>query len=436
MSRSFRPQICLVVLLLTLLEFNVFPANSADPTFQLTPATLVEVRDGIPNFLAKARAGQEATVVYLGGSITNMPGWRDKSFAWLQKEFAAAKLTHVNAAIGGTGSDLGAFRLEHDVLRHQPDLLFVEFAVNDGLTKPETIWRAMEGIVRQTWAANEATDIVFVYTFRVGYEQELSQGKNPRAASAHEMLAAHYGIPSINTALRIQELYQAQKLVIESKEENPRLPNGAVLFSKDGVHPLDAGHEIYRDVLADAFALFHARPNPATHGAKLRTAFVADHWQAAKLLPLNATMVSSGWKQLEPDHSLVKNFSKRVDSLWQTDTPGEALRVKFNGTTLKLYDLLGPDGGQVLVTIDGKQRGPIARFDKFCTYHRLATLTVAEGLPPGEHVAEIKLDAGQPDRRSVTDIESKKPDFDPKKYDGRFFRVGGLLLLGESATGF
>ena len=59
--------------------------------------------------------------------------------------------------IAFTGSDLGVFRVQQDVLSKQPDLLFVEFAVNDGGAAPEQIIRCMEGIVRQTWRANSSS---------------------------------------------------------------------------------------------------------------------------------------------------------------------------------------------------------------------------------------------------------------------------------------
>jgi lysophospholipase L1-like esterase len=98
----------------------------------------------------------------LGGSITAQAGWRPKTLAWFKKNFPSATFSEINAAIGGTGSDLGVFRLQHDVLDHKPDLLFVEFAVNDGGTEPSRIQQAMEGIVRQTWKANPKTDICFV----------------------------------------------------------------------------------------------------------------------------------------------------------------------------------------------------------------------------------------------------------------------------------
>ena len=55
-----------------------------------------------------------------------------KTFKWFQDTFPQAKLTAVNAAIGGTGSDLGALRCAVDVIAQRPDLVFVEFNINDG----------------------------------------------------------------------------------------------------------------------------------------------------------------------------------------------------------------------------------------------------------------------------------------------------------------
>ena len=114
----------------------------------------VVVRDGIGAFAAKAESGAPVTVAYLGGSITEMNGWRNLTTEWLRKEYPKAKIKEVAAAIGGTGSDLGVFRVGHDALSHDPDLLFVEFATNDRGKSSETIVRQIEGIVRQAWAKN------------------------------------------------------------------------------------------------------------------------------------------------------------------------------------------------------------------------------------------------------------------------------------------
>ncbi|MHC4253216.1 MAG: SGNH/GDSL hydrolase family protein, partial [Planctomycetota bacterium] len=195
--------------------------------------------------------GGPVRIAYFGGSITAAPGWRVKTLAWFRETWPRAEITETNAAIGGTGSDLGVFRCSKDVLASKPDLIFVEFSVNDGGAPPEQIHRTMEGIVRQTRREDPETDICFVYTFRVGYEKQLLNGLCPRATSAHERVAAHYGIPSINMALRIVELEREGKLVYKAAP-GEAAPEGRTLFSRDGVHPLKEGHAIYARVIADA----------------------------------------------------------------------------------------------------------------------------------------------------------------------------------------
>src|ERR1700753_1944032 len=105
---------------------------------ELVPAKECRPRNGLPNFLAKANtAGAEIKIAYFGGSITAQNGWRPKTLAYFQKTYPAAKFSEINAAIGGTGSDLGVFRIKQDVLDKKPDLMFVEFATNDGGASPE-----------------------------------------------------------------------------------------------------------------------------------------------------------------------------------------------------------------------------------------------------------------------------------------------------------
>lgn len=354
-----------------------------------------------------------------------------KTREWFSREFPNAEVQEIHAAIGGTGSDLGVFRVERDVLRHKPDLLFVEFAVNDGGASPQRIWQAMEGIVRQTWAADPHTDICFVYTYRVGYEADLQQGLCPRAASAMEMLADHYRIPSINFALKVVELHEAKKLVFQSDQPTE---DGVVRFSKDGVHPLDEGHQIYADVAAEAVQRFGEDSVAIDHQPKLKTPFVANHWQAAKMVPIDAAMLSPEWKELPLESSLMKSFGSRMGTLWEATQPGSQMTFKFRGSTAKLYDLLGPDGGQVIITVDGQTREkPVARFDSYCTYHRIATLSLAEGLDPNEvHTVTVEIDPEQPDRQPVAfRLEDPEVELKSGKYQGTNIRVGQILVIGD-----
>lgn len=405
---------------------------SAVPGAPTAKAGLFKPRGGLPNVTAKLHAGAPVKIAYFGGSITAANGWRPKSLAWFARTFPKAAVSEVNAAIGGTGSDLGAFRLRRDVLEHKPDLLFVEFAVNDGGGDPQRILRTMEGIVRQARRADAGMDVCFVYTLAKGYEKDLDAGWCHRAAAAHEAVADHYGVPSVNFGVRVAQLAREGKLVLQHKDTDGPAPAGKIIFTKDAVHPLDAGHDVYRDVLVEALGPVLSAPTRAEPHA-MPAPLNADNWENALMVPLaEAAELGGGWRALDANDTLAKRFGNRFGTLHEATAPGATITLKFRGTAAFLYDLVGPDGGQVVVTVDGKESpAPRPRFDKYCTYHRIATLTLVEKAAPGPHTIVVRLHPDQPDRSIVTDIEKTKPKYDARKYDGTALRVGAVLLLGE-----
>ena len=156
-----RPKSVRREILSVLFIFLIVYGFSEEPVERTTVQELI-AREGLPNFFAKIQNGDSIRVGYLGGSITAQPGWRVYSLEWMKDRFPQAEFIEINAAIGGTGSDFGVFRLHDHVLKFKPDLVFIEFAVNDGGAASEKIIRSMEGIVRQIWKNNPFISI-FIY---------------------------------------------------------------------------------------------------------------------------------------------------------------------------------------------------------------------------------------------------------------------------------
>ena len=405
----------------------------------------VRVRDGIGHVMAKIRAGKEIAVAYLGGSITEMDGWRRLSREWLQREYPNARFREVQAAIGGTGSDLGVFRLEHDALCHQPDILFVEFATNDGGATPESIWENFDGIVRQTWKRNPETDIVFTYTITASMMKDYGAGLCPRAASAMEQLADYYGIPSVGFGPRVAAEVKAGRLVMSLGEVATAVPKetpnrdqvineelkrkGKLLFAKDGVHPALPGHGFYLESIKAAWAAMKDLP-PTDHAAKLAAPFYDARLEAAKMVPIRPEMLKGHWTKLAAHDRIQAHFSGRGGQMWRADTPGDRISFRFKGSECRIYDLLGPDCGRVWITVDGNRKPqPVGRFDEYCTYYRLAGFLVFRG-QDGVHTVEIEVDKDQPDR---TQIHRRTPDEDVTKrmYDGTKLFVCQVELVGD-----
>jgi hypothetical protein len=396
-------------------------------------------RGGLPNTFAKIKDGAEVRVGYIGGSITAQPGWRVKSLEWFRAKYPKTTFTEINATIGGTGSTLGVYRIRRDMLEKKPDLLFVEFAVNDNHDNPEQIVRAMEGMVRQTWAVNPATDIVFVYTTCLEMLPLGKEGKLPRSAEMMEKVAEHYGIPSINFGAEVAKLETAGKLVYTAPKPKTDAEKQAlgdkILFSPDGVHPYpDSGHGVYHEVfqrgmasIGDASAVNPSTPLRAGPHA-LPAPLAADNWEKAAMLPLSKVTMTKGWEPV-PDKDKAWVLM-RMPELWRASKPGEGISFKFKGTALSIYDLLGPDCGQILVSVDGKPAETVSKFDQYSSYHRLGTTSVAGKLPDGVHTVKIELSAERPDKEKILAKGGHKID-DPKKYEGAVWYAGGILLVGE-----
>jgi lysophospholipase L1-like esterase len=402
-------------------------------------------RGGIPNLLQKIKAGgdKELRVAYLGGSITAAPGWRVQSLEWLQKRYPEVKWSEIHAAIGGTGSDLGVFRVQQDALRHNPDLLFVEFAVNDGGADPVQIHKSMEGIVRQAWASNPEMDIIFVYTLSEPSLADLQAGKISRSASAMEEVADHYGIPSIHLAIEVAKREKEGTLIFKgeapAKGTEPA-PGSPMLFSTDGVHPLpETGHVLYTEAIARSWVEFEKFPPATAIKHALIEPLRADHWAAAKMVPITPAMLSGEWIKVDPaaeGGELAKRFEKFLPAMWRASKAGDTLTFQFHGTVVGFFDLVGPDGGQLKVSLDGGEAKTTPRFDSYCTYHRLSKFQAGSGLDPeAVHTVKVTLDSESPDKRTVL-FEKNKPDFDshPERYAENRWNVGYIMLLGEPVT--
>lgn len=409
----------------------------AEEEFPLVKAVECRARGGLPNFLAKAKGDGEVRIGYLGGSITAAPGWRPKSLEWFKKHFPTAKFSEINAAIGGTGSDLGVFRVQHDVLARKPDLLFVEFAVNDGGAQPEAIQRQMEGIVRQTWKADPNTDICFVYTLALNQLPDLDKGFFQRSASAMESLADHYAIPSIHFGVEVSKLSREGKLTFKGDKPKDWKPaDSPMLFSTDGVHPLvETGHELYLQAIVRSMGpIAAAGGGPAPHqpGAPLR----ADNWEHAKMLPIQPEMLSGRWEKLDPaKNGLAKSHAGRMGDLWKAGEAGAALTFSFNGTFASVYDLVGPDGGKVGVKIDDGPEKVVNRIDGYCVYHRIAKLDIGT-VPAGIHAVTITLKSEAPDKAKIL-FEHNRPDLEknPAKYADNAWHAASIFLLGDLVSG-
>lgn len=89
-------------------------------------------RGELYNTLYKLQNGEDITIAYLGGRITEQKTWRPFTTKWFEDNFSG-KVNEVEIGTSGTGADLAVCRIDEEILVHNPDLIFIEYAVNGEL---------------------------------------------------------------------------------------------------------------------------------------------------------------------------------------------------------------------------------------------------------------------------------------------------------------
>ena len=415
--------------------------NSDDPARK--PEEL-RARGGLPNFFKKAKEGKDITIVYFGGSITEQRGWRLQSEAWLKNRYPNARIKAVDAAIGGTGSMFGAYRTERDVLSKKPDLVFVEFAVNDSAMPKKSVRETMEGIVRKILRADPETDICFVYTLTDNPRcfKPLENGKMFASSDAMEDVADHYSIPSVNFAPRIVALEKAGKLIMKapggamtavsgkSLDDDSAIfkdEQGRILFSRDGVHPYpNSGHIIYTRALADSLAKME---NVGTAGRKaLPPALEKNNYENANRFPVSDPRIRfyGRFRQIPPI-----NLSKKISMLFSLEETSQ-MEFKARAKAISLLCVMGKHGAKADVFINGKLVKTIRTFDSYCTYSRVQIFPIFSSDTEQLCDVKVRVSSERFDKRKIL-FDSNKPDFDQNPAPSRFylFQPAAVLAVGE-----
>lgn len=168
---------------------NTNPCESAEYSEMVSNSLLANGNNArIKRAIEKAKAGEDVTIAYLGGSITegfaasetkNSDCYAETSYRQFKQTFGkdgGDNVHFINAGMSGTSSALGIIRYQRDVIDHVeygevPDILFIDFAVNDG-NDAETY----EAIIRTALSQGTAVVLMFVlYTGGCNHEKDYSQ---------------------------------------------------------------------------------------------------------------------------------------------------------------------------------------------------------------------------------------------------------------------
>lgn len=348
----------------------------------------LRIRDGLPNVFKRLEKNKPVTVVYLGGSITHAEGWRPKTFQWLETQFPKAKLTQVDAAVPGTGADFAAARYATDVRPYKPDLIYIEYRVNMGGGVEA---RAIDGLIQQIWKDNPKTDICLVYTIAKWMLKGMEDGgQQYHFGKIMEGTANYYGIPSIDLAPEVLKQKAAGTLIFQS----PKPIEGKLVFSKDGVHPVDAGYEVYKDIVARSLTAMDGEGKPGPH--VLLAPLESQHTRDAAFIPISAATTYGNWEAVDTAADAVYSndsfrTGKMLSDAIKTNEEGASYTIKWTGTRLTLTTIPQVNGWEILHTTDGSAPKPLKFKPKKNTGMIFAEFSNLPEQSQGEHTTTVTV---------------------------------------------
>lgn len=326
----------------------------------------------LQHVMAKAQRGETITVGVIGGSITQgaLASAQDKCWgaltaAWWQNAFPDSEVMFVNAGIGATCSDLAAHRAKQHLMNKNPDVVIVEFAVNDSINPIET--ETLEGLVRQILNAPQQPAVLLFFT--------MDQAGNNKQVE-HERIGRHYALPMISMKNALWPMMQAGEIAWTD-------------FEADEVHPNDVGHGYCSQMLTGFMEKVLAalpKDDGLSDTSPVPQPLISDLFEHTALYTANSLKPAKnkGWE------AGLKDAMFGVG--WKTNTPGSVLEFEVAGEAVSVlfWKIKGPMGRAEAWVDDRKPVVLDAWYNADWGGYTSFQL-VDRDLSPGKHILHIRL---------------------------------------------
>ena len=319
----------------------------------------------------RAENGEDIVIGVIGGSITEGAAANPRSNRygdlvanWFKKRFKNAKVKYVNAGIEATGSGIAAHRAYRDLLKHNPDFVVTEFAVNDG--KGRSFAETYEGLLRQILKQDNNPAVVMLFTM-------YDNGDNSQ--ESQERLGRHYGLPMVSYRDGVW----------------PEIEAGTMEWSDvgaDQAHPNNTGHKYCAEMIINLLELVYDQmPGKGMRPAKIKQIPKPLHTDIFEFAKLHTSDTFVATK-----NAGFTTATGRLGNVWVSDKPGSSLEFEVEGTHIrvvfwKIKKDMGIATAQVdnhsMINMDGWFEQDWGGYD--------CEVSVAKDLKPGKHKLTITL---------------------------------------------
>ncbi|MBO4324999.1 MAG: SGNH/GDSL hydrolase family protein [Lachnospiraceae bacterium] len=341
--------------------------------------------------IEKAQSGEDVYIGFIGGSITEGEGasyencYAMQTYKMFSEMYGKGDNVHIiNAGVSGTPSTLGVIRYERDLIEkndgHLPDLLIIEFAVNDG--DDPTNGQTYEGLIRRAlYAENEPAVVLLFSVFRSKWN--LQDRCKP--------IGAHYNLPMVSIKDAVVPCLSSGKITNSQ-------------FFNDEYHPKLYGHTIMARCLANLFKAAMEEDPSASDTPKVdalkSSAFDNVHMITSKSTNVKVTAGSFvgvdaaiGTTRYDKAKTFPDNWKHEANS----GNKALTFTVKAKTILLTYKKSSSQDFGSVDVFVDGKKVTTINGYDKG-GWNNPYTAVILNTDTVASHKVEVKMAEGNEDK--------------------------------------
>ena len=280
--------------------------------------------------LEAAQNGESLTLGYIGGSITEGKNYSDPFTSYIRNTFAKGSFKEINIGMSGTSSVVGLVRAEKGLAAQNPDIVVIEFSVNDH--GDESYKKSFESLIRKFLEMpNEPAVIVLITRSKGGYSSQAQM----------EASAKNFDVPIISMDNALTKAFNSGFLKADD-------------YFSDEYHPHKQGGQLIADCMAyycrqamktenrsDSYTI----PTTSVYGSEYYTCV---NMSANELTNFNAGSFTAG-------NGYDRNNTLSYSYTFQKNSANNAMTFTTTGKGLILVFKANSNGmGTALVTVNGK----------------------------------------------------------------------------------
>lgn len=309
--------------------------------------------------IEKAKKGEEVTIAYIGGSITQGAGAKPintmcyayrsyKAFCDMFSPCGGDNIHYVKAGVGGTSSEFGMIRYDRDVTKDgeiSPDLVIIEYAVNDEGDETEGV--SFESLVLKVLQAENEPAVLLNFAVFMS-DWNLQRRLQP--------VGERYELPMVSVKDAVVPQFDESDIITKRQ------------FFYDIYHPTNDGHRIMGDCIAYLFEKVDKEPmaesdisldKEPVYGIQFKDIVRFDRKDAEKYAEINAKGFEGTDTEIQyVERNMDLTASPEFPDNWKNDGKTEdaefAMKLSCRNLVTVIKDSGSSEFGTADIYVDGK----------------------------------------------------------------------------------